>query len=87
LTVRLVDAAGQPVAKAFVRLVSVGGAALELPMGTSRPSAASGVVEMAVPEGPCLLEGHGQAGTGRATVDARSGSTVPLEIVLEKPRR
>ena len=83
--VRVVDAAGAPVARAFVRVVTCGGLPIALPVANG-PTDASGVATVALPEGACVLEARGEAGVGRATIDARAGAQVSTEIVLERPK-
>ena len=88
LRVRVLDAAGQPVPKATVRLESVGGEPVFLPGRSGGQTEADGTVEIAVPEGSCSVQARIESRSGRTTVDARAGGVVPVDVALtEAPPR
>jgi hypothetical protein len=88
LRVRAVDAAGQPVAKATVRIEKVNGASLMLPGRTGGMTDSSGIAELIAPEGLVSLNAHAEERrlSGLATVECHGGSPASVEIVLSDRR-
>ena len=82
LSVRVVDPAGQPVAKAMARIESVGGAKASFPGRTGGTTDAAGTLELLAPEGTVSLVAMLENRRGRATVECRGGATASAEIVL-----
>ena len=88
LRVRIVDAEGQPVAKATVRIDKVNGAPLSLPGRTGGMTDAAGIAELAAPEGLVSLNAFAEERRlgGLATVECHGGSPASVEIVLNDRR-
>ena len=88
LRVRVVNEAGQPVAKAVVRMDTLGGARVSLPGGPPVATDASGMAELVAPEGLVALNAQAEGGQmgGLATVECHGGATATVEIVLKDKR-
>jgi hypothetical protein len=86
LRVRVVDANGQPVAKALTRIEKVGGApAMFSGRGTGITDQA-GAVDLVAPEGVVTLIARAEGDrVGRSSVECRGGAPASVEIVLEEP--
>ena len=88
LRVRVVNAAGQSVAKAVVQLDTLSGARVSLPGGPPATTDASGMAELVAPEGLVALKANAEGGqlSGLATVECHGGSPASVEIVLSDKR-
>jgi len=92
LRVRVVDANGQPVAKATARIEKIGGTAAMFPGRTVGTTDQAGILELVAPEGLITLFARAEGRSGRASVECRGGAPASAEVVLSEsffdaPRR
>ena len=73
LRVRVVDANGQPVAKATARIEKIGGTQAMFPGRTVGTTDQAGVLELVAPEGVITLHAQAEGRSGRASVECRGG--------------
>ena len=88
IRVRVLDAAGQPVAKAGVSVDSVGGAPVILPGRSSGQTDAAGMVELAGVEGSCTVQARHESrvGTRHRRCALRAPSSRSTSSCRRRPR-
>ena len=84
LRVRVVDANGQPVAKATARIEKIGGTQAMFPGRSVGTTDQAGVLELVAPEGLVTLLAQAEGRIGRASVECRGGAPVSAEVVLSE---
>lgn len=79
--VRVREPDGTPAAKAYVRILGVGGSRIGLMTG-GQGTTGDGVADIATPAGAIEIEARKEKLKGTVVVDVSTGATVPAEITL-----
>jgi hypothetical protein len=84
LRVRVVDANGQPVAKAMARIEKIGETQAWFPGRGVGTTDEAGILELMAPEGVITLHAQADGRIGRASVECRGGAPASAEVVLSE---